>query len=921
MKTILTRVLFAATAMLVCLPAMGHTLRVSVLDHDDGEPIAGASVRLMRGEAKLTSISDTDGVAVFTKVSGSYELKVDFVGMKGYKQTVNILNDTEMVVKLEGQHELDEIVVTATEVKGATSASRIGAEAMRHLQPSSISDVLELLPGGVSTDPKMGEANVVHLRQAQTAATTQDPDYSTDALGTSFVIDGVPVNTNADMQRIGSSQSGDNSERSTVGKGVDMRSISTDDIEAIEVIRGIPSVEYGEITSGVVNIKRKDGVRNLEARFKADMQSRLFYVGKGFRMPADGWTVNVSADYLDSKVDPRNSRENYKRVTGSLRSLLKRPVGAFELAWNSSLSYSGTFERDRNDPDLTINNTVDFYESNNNTFSFNNTLVFTPDKQRRLPTFTVTQGFSYSSNNLHREKTVASSRIYPLPVSMEEGAHYVGYLPMLYLANLDVEGRPVTAFARFAAQYRAKTGLFSHRLKGGLEWNFSKNYGNGQVYDLARPISAESTSRPRPFKDIPAENQLSAYFEDMIMAEVDEHQFELMLGLRETQLSNLDGAYYLSWRPYVDPRANLSWRLPSIMLVGKPLKFELAGGIGQHTKMPVAAYLFPDPIYRDFSQLNYYHNEERYRTMNVMTYVVDPTNYDLRAARNLKWEARLGVDYRGNNLSVTYFRENMTDGFRQSGFVRRYVYNAYDASGFDPYAADRAPTIDELPYVEEVRQRAETQTTNGSRTLKHGIEYTIRTRRFPVVNTAITINGAWLRTTLDNSQPLWYKPSVIVGGKELQYVGLYDDTDGSRYESFNTNIMFDTYVPELKLNFSIAMQNVWFTSSQRHRLSGIPTHYLDPDGVLHKFDAAAAADDPQLQNLIRNYASAAFDLHRIPFASNINFKATKKLMHDRIDIALYVNRLLSIQSEYQRYGQTIRRHASPYFGMEINFKL
>ncbi|WP_289475140.1 hypothetical protein, partial [Klebsiella pneumoniae] len=68
------------------------------------------------------------------------------------------------------------------------------------------------------------------------------------------------------------------------------------------------------------NIKRKKGVTNLEARFKADMQSQLFYVGKGFAMPGDDWTINVSLDYLDSKVDPRNARENYKRLDGSLRS-------------------------------------------------------------------------------------------------------------------------------------------------------------------------------------------------------------------------------------------------------------------------------------------------------------------------------------------------------------------------------------------------------------------------------------------------------------------------------------------------------------------------------------------------------------------------------------------------------------------------
>ena len=42
----------------------------------------------------------------------------------------------------------------------------------------------------------------------------------------------------------------DNS-RNHVSYGVDMREIPTDNIEKVEVVRGIPSVKYGELTSGL----------------------------------------------------------------------------------------------------------------------------------------------------------------------------------------------------------------------------------------------------------------------------------------------------------------------------------------------------------------------------------------------------------------------------------------------------------------------------------------------------------------------------------------------------------------------------------------------------------------------------------------------------------------------------------------------
>ena len=71
-------------------------------------------------------------------------------------------------------------------------------------------------------------------------------------------------------------------------------------------MRGIPSVEYGDLTSGLVKVKRREGGRDLTARFKADMSSKLFSVGKGFerkgRGDAERTTLNINADYLARAV-------------------------------------------------------------------------------------------------------------------------------------------------------------------------------------------------------------------------------------------------------------------------------------------------------------------------------------------------------------------------------------------------------------------------------------------------------------------------------------------------------------------------------------------------------------------------------------------------------------------------------------------
>ncbi len=897
--------------------AFATPVSIVVSDATNGDRLEFVAVSLSRGEAHAGGLTDAQGAITLDVADGKWTATVSSVGYHPVSTAITVRGNTRpyQLTLQPVENRLNEVVVTARESRGATSASVIDIEAMHHLQPSSFTDLMELLPGQVNKDPDMGSANVLRLREAANIGSSDA--YDTGSLGASCVVDGVPINTDADMLR---SPDTERAARSTAGKGVDMRNLSTDDIEQVEVVRGIPSVEYGELTSGLVNIKRKNRVTRLEARFKADTQSQLFYVGKGLKMPGDDWTMNLSVDYLDSKIDPRDKRENFKRVTASVRSLKKWTMPQAIVSWNSSVNYTGTFERDDNDPDLTINGTIDYYRSDKNGVSWNNVLSFQFPLNPFVRTATLTTGINYSNDKLHQEKTIAANRVYPMPVSMTSGDNYVDFLPMVYDAYYDMIGKPLTAFAKAQMQGRYAIGGVGNILKVGAEWNMSKNLGDGAVYDLTRPLTAGNNSRPRAFSAVPAMHQMSAYVENITDFVAGSHQWQLQLGLRETQLMHLDSRYALSGKPYLDPRANLKWVLPSLDLRNAPMVFELNGGVGWLTKMPVAAMLYPDLLYTDFAQLNYYHNEAAYRVMNVRTFVEDITNYDLKAARNFKWEVRGDVAWMGNRLSVTYFRERMRDGFRKSGAVHCYDYRKYDASGFDPYLADRAPTIEELPSENERRLNVVSHITNGSRIDKEGVEYTFSTRRFPVIRTRLTVSGAWFRTTLNNSQPLWYKPGVVLNGKELQYIGLYDDTDGNRYESVNTNFTFDTDVPRLGLNFSVSVQNMWMTSNRSLERTGMPTHYMDPDMQIHEY-TPDMVNDPYLKHLVRTYSPTAFERRTVPIATTFNIKATKKFWHDRIGLALYVNRLLSITPDYERYGVVQRRYSSPYFGMELNLRL
>ena len=334
--------------------------------------------------------------------------------------------------------------------------------------------------------------------------------------------------------------------------------------------------------------------------------------------------------------------------------------------------------------------------------------------------------------------------------------------------------------------------------------------------------------------------------------------------------------------------------------------------------MPTIDQLFPDPAYIDLLQLKYYNVNPEYSRINYRTYIIPGTNATLGPARNLKWEVTGDWDVGSNRLTVTYFRENMESGFRNQTNYAAYEYRKYDASGVDASTLTGPPSLSDMPYQLLTELCAYTHYENGSQTKKEGVELTFASKRIPKVNTRLTITGAWFRTTYRNSQLIMERPSVVVGNSRLQYVGLYRDQECVVNEMANTNFMFDTDVPKLKLGFSISTQCMWFTSTERDALSREPDAYMDGQGVIHEWTPECAGD-AYLKWLIRS--STNYTYSTVPFALTLNMKVTKKLLRDRLKVAMFFNKIWDFSPDYESYGKTVRRHTKPYFGLEVNVKI
>ena len=454
----------------------------------------------------------------------------------------------------------------------------------------------------------------------------------------------------------------------------------------------------------------------------------------------------------------------------------------------------------------------------------------------------------------------------------------------------------------------------------GAEWNYDKNFGLGSVFDVEHPFSPSMSARPRAYKDIPGDHKLSLFVEDNAIYPIGDFKLEWTLGLRTSMMPGLGKEYELSGKPFFDPRGNVRLELPELVVDGFKFQWGVYGGAGMHTKFPTTDMLFPDLIYGDKQQLNYWPAEKELRRINMLVYTISPVNYSLMPARNFKWEVGADAVWNGWTVSVDYFVEDMTSGFRNGSEYIQLISKDYDESYIDKSTLVGPPSLEGLPFVLDTNLGAYGFTTNGSRTLKKGIEYTLTTQRIPYINTRLTVNGAWFRTELMNSSPEYERPSVMLNGKTYPYIAIYEKNDGRMYDSFNTNFLFDTQIPTLGLVVTSSFQCVWFTGQQSFLEDTSPIAYLDKELVRHEF-TEESKNDGVLRMMCRDNTPLTVEYRRVPFSMDVNIKLAKQLYENKVTCSLFVNRLFTLAPDYEVNGVLKRRSSVPYFGMEINFRL
>lgn len=887
--------------------------RTILVSDDKGLPIPFARIKINQRADVITDVKGS-ALLIFNQ-DKTQTLLIQHEAYQDRYLKLTSASPSVLKVSLAKEKNIQEVVITAKESKGLTSKSVITTKAMEHLQPSSFSDIMELLPGGLSKTPNLTSSNRIALRENDSAPSS----YNTSAFGTQFIIDNAIWNSNADLQlSLNDNQFLDGPKRKTAAHiGVDMRTLSTNDIERVEIIRGIPSASYGDLTSGVIKIERKIGKTPLQARFKADGFSKQYYVSKGFALK-ENWQLTGSMDYLDAKVDPTNSLENYQRLTASLRSRLKTNLWSRPLEWRSSIDFSNNLDKQKNDPD-TGYAPIDVYKNSTQRISLVNNFVYLPGRSSFFNKITFNTAIRQGFDRIEQTKLVQQSGPRSLSLATTEGEN-VGVFPKIkYISEFYTDGKPTDLSVLFQLNGVKKWGLFLHQYEAGADWRYSKNFGKGQQYDMLTPPTATMNVRPRAYNDIPAWQNLALFVGDQMSYKIDNHKLNFYAGLRGSTMLGVDPSFSIANQIFVEPRLNFQYNLPNLYLGNNPLKIDLTLGYGQFYKQPSLLMLYPNQRYMDYTQLNYYHNDERYRYVNFMTYIQSTENKNLTAAKNIKYEARIDLSYQKHDVFVTYFQEEMTNGFRSTLQTRTNSYKKYDASYVDINDWNNGPNLSIIPYQTITEFAAYSMTENGSITLKKGIELGYTSPRFEAINTRFTITGAYFNTQYRNSIPVHQKPTISLGGSNYPYYGIYKNDDGYNNSNFNYNFFVDTYLPSLDLTLSASFQGSLFDRRKRDYRQAEPIAYYGTDGVIHPF-IEADRNDLYKQWLVRDVSKTDNLQTRYTYTLNANFKVTKNI-YKALRTSMFVNKLFGYAQPYYMNAVKIDRknYSTPYFGMELNY--
>lgn len=883
-----------------------------VVRDSDGKPLSFATMFI--AELGTGVSTDLEGKFRFTGTKGTeYTLNVSYLNHVDKEVKVKAGSPEPLVIVLEEQsYELAEVVVMADYKKNQGSTAVINQQALEHIQPTSVADVLSLIPGGLFRESSATDFNRISLRQSGSDDNT--------SLGMAVVMDGIPQDNDGFRASIPGLSTDEYSDRLGMNRGIDLKTLSTDHIRKIEIVKGISSAKLGNLSSGVIQTTSKIGITPAQLRMKVDPLTKLIYLGKGFRISPKMGYLHTGIDYTSVYDDRRDPMSKYSRLTGQVTYNNSVDVGDKTLFLFFKLSEVYTLNQAKED-ELT----QDYNESFRNKYSRTGASFKAQmyDLGKIVDNVEFIASADYTYDLIDRNRLVQTGTPLPSPLATEEGESEGIYLPSTYYSPFQIENKPLSLLTQLNAESLFETRSFRHKVIYGLSWKRTKNYGEGVMVDMTRPPYPGNNEyvRPVPNRSIPALSVGAAYAEEQLKHSNRWFDFELNAGVRFTQMFNLDTKYTELRKLQVEPRINAALSFNIDLAGGKSLRNMFRFGFGQENKLPTLDYIYPDRVYKDMIVLNAYtKQDDPFNHLITYTKIYDVTNNSLRPNRNTKYEAGWDVEYEGYSLSLTFFKEHSDRGFESVAEYSPVRYTRYvDPIDGQPIVGRRPEKEDYVadPYATFVDMDI---VRNSMKVEKKGLEYLLRFPKIIPLSTTVEINGAYYDTRYSSGAPLQYHPAFRDDDRPQPYVGIYRRQDITRQRIFNTNLWFNTNIPRYKMIFTTFFQFIWLNEEMRINGDEYPSAYFDTDGRMHTVDDRILQSIKDGHTVWRHYHIYKEDFSEtLPVSLTVNFKVTKEFSR-MIRASFFVNNILDINPLYKnRYNQNVRVWQKSFFGAEMTF--
>lgn len=901
-------ILFAALYAPPARAARKGVLWVRVIDTKTNKGIEGVQVSIKN--TTFNALTDRTGEVGFELEEGKYNvslMKVGFynsiypnVEVTAGKQTriecECIAGDCNQQfyfgiggVNVVGKKDLLPIQIETTH--------EISSAEIEHNLSTNLGDVLMLVPGVEKTAPPgLSQKTQVEFR----GTGYMGVDEQTSALfGTKVIVDGIRMSNNANMQTgDGTSYGGLSGPGSVAGSGVDLRTIPADNIEKVEVITGVPSVEYGDMTTGLVKVETKKEEQPHRLKVKSNPDTKEANLSGGWVPNNIGLSYNLN--YAISERDVRREGDEYSRYSGQL-TVRNELFGERGSLLNKVL-YTGVIDEIDLDPKDPLS-----IEQSNKDKTFLYGLTFDLAKSNRTKFF-LGGSVQYTKRDSYQQKLVgADTRV--LTDSEEEGTHEGVFSAGAYLSQIWTKGEELTVDGKATARQYFDLWGAGNALLGGVEYTFDDNTGEGKIFDPLQPPGGALGKRPLPFDASPALNTASLYAED----EIDGLLF------RRSWIANL-GVRYEMYRPekinfgnlfgkgefveskngsFVNPRIRLRYEL------FKDTRVRLSWG--KSSKMPSMTTIYQGPDYLDVVEENVSPPDS---VPLVTTYIYNFDNDRLVGYQNEKVE--LSLDQRVGSVAAI-----LTGFFSKSEKTPRSMTTPITVYRYrwEGWPDPNARTVIDSIYTDNNKKFYE----NRGWSENWGVEGQFNTARIRALSTVFKVNASFVRNRWGAEGEYLSTPRAVeaLGGR---IVYPYYHYDAGWNQKLIVNYSADWFFERVGLWTTFLVQQTLFDHElDKDDPNLYATSYYDPVTKETVPVSPEASDSLGLTRGVEAYQVAVFKVPNDRFLFNIN--VTKSLGRGA-EVSLFVHNVFDEGAYYlNESGIWTARNSNIFYGLELSVVL